>query len=124
MRYALAGIPEERGRPALRLKVQGVLSLVCQRCLGAMEFPLQIEVSLLLAASQAEVEAVPLDAEGPEQIVAGKEMPVRDLVEEEVLLAIPLAPRHERCSGQAALGEEATRSPFSALRGLVSGTKH
>jgi len=124
LRYELAGIPEERGRPALRLSLRGALSLTCQRCLGAMEFPLHIEVSLLLAASQAEIDAEPLEAEGPERIVAGKEMPVRELVEEELLLAIPIAPRHERCAGQAALGKEAVRSPFSGLRGLMSGTKH
>lgn len=124
LRYELLGIAEERGRPALRLKLTGALQLVCQRCLGAMEFPLRIEVSLLLAASQAEMDATPLDPEGPEQIVAGKVMPVRDLVEEEMLLAIPLAPRHERCAGQAELGKDAAHSPFSALRGLVGGTKH
>jgi uncharacterized protein len=124
LRYELRGIPEERGRPALRLKLEGVLSLVCQRCLGAMEFPFRIEVALLLAATQAEIDAVPLEAEGPERILAGKEMPVRDLVEEELLLAIPIAPRHERCAGQAALGKEGAQSPFSGLRGLMSGTKH
>ena len=124
LRYELQGIPEERGRPAFRLKLEGSLSLVCQRCLGAMEFPLRIEVSLLLARTQDEIDAEPLDAEGPERIVAGKEMPVRELIEEELLLAIPLAPRHERCAAQAALGDEARRSPFSALRGLMGGTKH
>jgi uncharacterized protein len=124
LRYVLAGIPEARGRPALRLKLEGALSLICQRCLGALEFPLRIEVTLLLSATQAEMDAEPLDAEGPERIVAGKEMPVRDLVEEELLLAIPIAPRHERCDGNAALDDESLRSPFSALRGLMSGTKH
>jgi uncharacterized protein len=124
LRYKLRGIPEERGRPALHLIVGGTLSLVCQRCLGAMEFPLRIKSSLLLATSQEEIDAEPLQAEGPERIVAGKEMPVRDLVEEEVLLAIPIAPRHEGCAGQAALGKEAVQSPFSGLRGLIGGTKH
>ena len=124
LRYELQGIPEERGRPALRLKLEGGLSLVCQRCLGAMEFPLRIEVTLLLAKTQAEIDAEPLEAEGPERIVAGKDMAVRELVEDELLLAIPLAPRHERCAGRAALGDETRRSPFSALRGLMGGTKH
>jgi uncharacterized protein len=124
LQYALLGVPQERGYPALRLTVGGTLQLVCQRCLGALEFPLHVDVSLQLAATQAEVDAEPLEAEGPERIVASREMPVRDLVEDEVLLAIPLAPRHERCAGRDAGAASEENSPFAALRGVVGGTRH
>jgi uncharacterized protein len=124
LQYELLGVPQERGVPALRLRVRGALQITCQRCLDALEFPLQIDVSLLLAATQAEVDAEPLEAEGPEQIVAGREMPVRELVEDEVLLAIPLAPRHEQCAGRAARAAGGYKSPFAGLRGLVGGSKH
>jgi uncharacterized protein len=124
LEYELLGIPQERGRPALRLKVSGALQLVCQRCLGALEYPLHIDVALHLAATQAEMDAEPLEAEGPEQIVAGREMPVRELVEDEILLALPLAPRHERCTRREARPEGAEISPFARLRGLVGGSRH
>ena len=124
LQYDLLGVAQVRGYPALRLKVDGALQLACQRCLGAMEFPLHIDVSLGLAQTQAEIDAEPLVAEGPERIVAGPEMPVRDLVEDEVLLAIPLAPRHERCAGREAGAAGKERSPFAGLRGLVGGTRH
>lgn len=124
VQYELLGVPEEQGRPALKLKVAGELQFVCQRCLGALEFPLHIDVSLQLAATQAELDAEPLTAEGPERIVAGREMPVRDLVEDELLLAIPLVLRHERCAGGGPQVLNEKRSPFAGLRGLVGGTKH
>jgi uncharacterized protein len=124
LQYKLLGVAQERGRPALQLRVGGMLQLVCQRCLGALEFPLHIDVSLQLAATQAEVDAQPLEAEGPEQIVAGREMPVRELVEDEVLLALPLAPRHERCAGSQARAAGGEKSPFAGLRGLVGGSRH
>jgi len=124
LRFELLGVPEELGRPALRLKVAGELQFVCQRCLGALEFPLRIDVSLQLAATQAELDAEPLAAEGPEGIVAGREMQVRDLVEDELLLAMPLVLRHERCGGGEAQVLDERRSPFAGLRGLVGGTKH
>mgnify|MGYP002065962703 CR=1 FL=1 len=124
LQYDLLGVAQERGYPALHLRVGGVLQLACQRCLDALEFPLHIDVLLVLAATQAEVDAEPLQAEGPERIVAGREMPVRDLVEDEVLLAIPLAPRHERCAGREAQAAGEERSPFAGLRGLVDGTRH
>ncbi len=130
LQYDLSGVPRERGWPALRLRVGGTLQLVCQRCLGALEFQLNLDVSLHLAATQAVVDVGPLEAEGPEWIVASREMPVRDLVEDEVLLALPLAPHHERCAGRQGRAESELRelreegSPFAGLRGLVAGTRH
>ena len=125
LRYELRGVAEERGKPALRLKVEGVLQLICQRCLGGLEFPVHIEVSLRLAATQEEMDAEPIEAEGPESILAGKEMQVRALVEDEVLLAIPIAPRHQTCAREATDGSAGTKqTPFAGLRGLMGGTKH
>jgi uncharacterized protein len=124
LRYVLEGVPEEQGWPALRLQVEGVLQLTCQRCLGAMDFPLHLAVSLQLLATQEEMDAEPLQAEGPERIVAGREMQVRVLVEDEVLLALPLAPRHERCAGKPEQADAAKPSPFAGLRRLVGDTKH
>ena len=124
LRYAVQGAAEERGRPALKLRLEGSLQLICQRCLGALEFPLRIEVWLQLAATQAEMDAEPLDAEGPEQIVANREMPVHDLIEDELLLALPIAPRHEGCARGSAQGASTTHAPFAGLRGMMGGTKH
>jgi len=122
--YELLGIAQDQGRPGLRLRVHGALQLVCQRCLDTLEYPLHIDTLLQLAATQAEVDAAPLDAEGPEQIVAAREMPVHELVEDEVLLALPIAPRHERCAARQAPAAGAEASPFARLRGLVGGAKH
>jgi uncharacterized protein len=56
LRYELEGVPEAQGRPALRLRVTGTLQLTCQRCLGALEHPLRVDVLLLLFASESEIE--------------------------------------------------------------------
>jgi len=129
--YELQGEPEMQGRPALRLRVEGALQLNCQRCLGALEFPVRIDVVLRLALSQEEADAEPLDADGPDCIVAGREMAVRAMVEDEVLLAIPIAPRHGSCAdgermeaGDATDARAAKQMPFAGLRGLIGGTKH
>ena len=123
LQYELEGVPEEQGRPALHLSVTGALQLTCQRCLGALEHPLRVDALLLLYGSESEIDSIPVDAEAPDGIVATKEMAVRDLIEEEVLLAIPYAPRHEGCKG----GTDATAAPgarpFADLRSLL-GTKH
>jgi DUF177 domain-containing protein len=123
LHYEVEGVPQEQGRPALRLRVSGKLQLTCQRCLGALEHSLRVDALLLLFASESEIDAIPVDAEAPDGIVATKELAVRDLIEEEVLLAIPYAPRHDECkAGAQAAGTQRAR-PFADLRALL-GTKH
>jgi len=105
------------------LRVTGTLQLACQRCLGALEHPLCVDALLLLFGSESDIAGIPVGPEGPDGIVANKEMAVRDLIEEEVLLAIPYAPRHDGCrSGTDAAGAPGAR-PFADLRSLL-GTKH
>jgi len=70
------------------------------------------------------VDAAPLEAEGPDNIVAGREMPVLSLVEDEVVLAIPIAPRHPACAGGVKDAAGAKALPFASLRGLMGGSKH
>lgn len=119
LEYSVQGTADEVGRPALRLQLGGSLQLACQRCLGALEFPLAVDVTLVLARDEAEIESQPVDPDGPDRIVGSREMAVGALLEDEILLAIPFAPRHEKCSGADENKGEGTKSPFADLRGLL-----
>jgi uncharacterized protein len=121
--YEIEGMHDERGRPALRLRVNGTLQLRCQRCLEPMPYQVQTDETLVLAGTLAEIHAEPADARGPDRVLAGKEMPVRELVEDEIILALPYAPRHERCSTRPSPDADEKTSPFAGLRGLMGG-KH
>ena len=117
--YEISGVRDERGRPGLRLKVRGTLRLRCQRCLEPMPFEVQTDEILVLAATLAEIHAEPADAHAPDRVVAGKEMALRDLIEDELILAVPYAPRHESCSAASAHDDAEKVSPFAGLRGLI-----
>ena len=119
--YELGGLRDERGRPCLRLKVRGALQLKCQRCLEAMPVEVDEDELLVLAATQAEIDADPADAEAPDRLLAGKAMQVREMVEDQLILALPYAPRHARCRAEAEEQGEERISPFSGLKGLMSG---
>ena len=119
--YEIRGMRDERGRPSLRLGVSGLLQLRCQRCLEAMPFEMRAEDLLVLAATQAEIDAEPIDADAPDRVLAGKEMALRVLVEDELILALPYAPRHEGCRGGAARERGTGQSPFAGLRSLMRG---
>lgn len=114
--YELKGVRDERGQPGLRLRVEATLQLCCQRCLGAMPFEVKADELLVLAATQAEIDADPTDVESPDRVLAAKEMRVADLVEDELILALPYAPRHDECAPAARQGEGATARPFAGLR--------
>jgi uncharacterized protein len=117
--YEISGVRDERGRPGLRLKVRGTLRLRCQRCLEPMPFEVQTDETLVLAATLAEIHAEPADAHAPDRVVAGKEMALRELIEDELILAVPYAPRHESCTAAGARDDAEKVSPFAGLRGLM-----
>ena len=121
--YEIEGLRDERGRPGLRLKVRARLELRCQRCLEGLPFEVQADEVLVLAGTQAEIDAEPADVHTADRVVAAKEMPVRELVEDELILALPYAPRHAVCSARASTDAAEKVSPFAGLRGLMRG-KH
>jgi uncharacterized protein len=121
--YELRGTRDARGRPSLRVGVRGTLQLRCQRCLEAMAWSLDTQSLLVLAATQEEIDAEPADAASPDRVLAGREMPVRDLVEDEILLELPYAARHPACAAVAGEAQQGRKSPFAGLRGLMRSTQ-
>ena len=119
VRYEISGVRDERGRPGLRLKVSGTLALRCQRCLEPMPFEVRTDETLVLSATLAEIHAEPANAHAPDRVVAGKEMALRELIEDELILAVPYAPRHESCTAAGAGGRAEKTSPFAGLRGMM-----
>jgi uncharacterized protein len=122
--YKLVGLRDAHGRPGLRVGVHGKLQLRCQRCLEAMQYEVREDDLLVLAATQAEIDGDPVGPEAPDRLLAGKDLSVRELVEDQLILALPYAPRHERCKAAEGAGKDDKHSPFAGLRGLVRGREH
>jgi uncharacterized protein len=77
--------------------------------------PLRFEARLELAASEAELLAADDDVD---RMVAGREMNVAVLVEDEVILALPMVPKHAQCRAAAETKGGAKPSAFQALAAL------
>lgn len=115
--FEVRGGHDARRRPILKLAIHGVLRLQCQRCLGAFEHPLQVLNTLLLVTA-GESAAGDLDEEDAEWIEASGELDVATLVEDEIILSLPYAPRHEAgsCSQAGApAADGAAASAFARL---------
>ena len=114
----LRGGRDGEGRPFLQLHVAGSINLCCQRCLSALPFALDVDSRLMLVAPGAEWPDDELEEDGIDAIEASREQPVLELVEDEVLLALPISPRHEDCRPSVAVENEYGPSPFAALAQL------
>jgi uncharacterized protein len=118
--FSLEGVRDTHGRPSLSVKVQATLQLRCQRCLEPLPLAVDSDSVLVLAATQAEIDADPEGMDAPDRVLAGHEMPVADLVEDELILAVPYAPRHDACAAaEVAATEQQKSSPFAGLKGLL-----
>jgi len=89
----VVGRVDQRGSLSLQLTVSGEVELTCQRCLGSMPYKVEVGRTLYLARNEAEMER--LDAlPDSDAIQAGETLNLVDLVEDEVLLSLPLATMH------------------------------
>jgi uncharacterized protein len=79
-------------RPVIHGELRAEVVLVCQRCLHAMQYPVREQFELMLIESDAELERVP-EAYEP-WIANAVRLNVLDLVEEQLLLALPLIAKH------------------------------
>ena len=120
--YRIAFTREASGRPRVAGRMEGVLPLTCQRCLGSLDWRFDTEFECLLVGDERE------DAHGEEAVICPNgRLVLAPMIEDEVLLAVPSAPVHPHgtCEAPAvpvAGGEmSSTRShPFAALQSLRS----
>jgi DUF177 domain-containing protein len=125
--YVLRGVQGKNGEPVLKLALEGSCQLRCQRCLQALPYSIKT-VSFLMPVPAGELESSMAEGgemeeeDGVDRIPADARMDVHDLIEDEILLGLPLSPRHEFGVCEAAPGSAPAeeRNPFAILRGMKS----
>jgi uncharacterized protein len=115
---SVTGEVDRDGHAYLVLAMSGELRLRCQRCLQALVWPLQVASRMRLVA---EGEAWPdedLLDDDCDPIEADKALALLSLIEDEILLAVPISPRHEACELPAGAVTGGVSSPFASLAQL------
>ena len=121
----VAHFRREAGFRVAELEMSGSAQLVCQRCLEPMQVQIEGHVQVALIVSQTEADRVPTEFETVH--VPENHIRVRDLVEEELLLTLPISPLHAEECGDASERPEAqpdapapdTQRPFEQLGELL-----
>lgn len=111
----------------LHLRASATLALVCQRCLEPVDVALQVERSFRFVADEETAAAE--DDEAEEDLLAmDQAFDLVELVEDELLMALPAVPRHEACPVPVKLTaadpdfqEAAPVHPFARLKDLKTG---
>ena len=109
----------EQGIRTVSGVVRGELLLTCQRCLGRLRFPVNISFTLALARGLEEAERLPA---GVDPLIVDQEtLSIVELIEDEVLLALPDIPSHQGAHGSCAPGSadrlgDQGRTPDSQAR--------
>ncbi len=116
--------------PRIGLSITGQLSLVCQRCLGSVRWPVRIDtrLSVLDSDEQTDLIASPFDS----VLIGTDGLDLAVILEDEILAALPMVPIHNNESHcQPASGDdndsvmdgELTQRPFADLSSLMGDRK-
>jgi uncharacterized protein len=118
LNWRLSGEISADKKARLHLTLTGNVGVPCQRCLGPMLVALNVSSEFILVKDESEIPPEEEDVEDHDYLVAEAEMNVLQLVEDEILLALPYAPKHEikDCAVKAEVNELKAPNPFAALR--------
>jgi uncharacterized protein len=104
VQYRLSG-GTESGRPVLRLDVSGYVWLTCQRCLELYQERFELRNALPIARDESELARWEEEDPLVDALVAETRLDVVSLVEDEILLSLPVVPRHP--DGACGMGYQA-----------------
>ena len=110
----------------LHLQASTALPMTCQRCMAAVQTPLQIDQWYRFVATE-DIAMAEDDASEEDLLVMAPQFDLLELLEDELLMALPLVPMHEVCPvtpvlSAGDLGDAADKEtrphPFAALAQL------
>lgn len=113
--FKLTGHSQHYQLPSLHLDIEANLSMACQRCLESVQVPITLHFDYVVSAE----EAAALDGNDEVDWVEQSEaMDVCALIEDELLIALPIAPVHALQCMQLNLESGDKPNPFSVLKAL------
>lgn len=117
------------GLPAIKGEISAELQMLCQRCLDAKTEPFESQFEVVLVTSDEQAER--LQGGFDTWFVEEKRVFLQDFIEDEIILALPLAVTHENCQAVRELIEALPESvaneeqevsekenPFAVLKNL------
>ena len=73
-------------------QISSEVRLICQRCMGELKLPIKLDVQLGFVKTEAEMERLP--AQYDANLIEQTPVMLADIIEDELLLALPPFPKH------------------------------
>jgi uncharacterized protein len=120
LRYRVSAHLDLQRRKVVSCIIEGFVFLTCQVSLEAFRHGVSIHDRLILVDNESQLPPVEAESETEDHLVADEPLDIRDLVEDAVLLSLPMMPRKPGLeqAGEGKKIEGAKPSPFAALASL------
>lgn len=105
----------------MMLAIDAQVRLPCARCLEPVAAALAVERAYRLVGDEAQAERLDPDDAQYDVLVGGRRFDLPGLVEDELIMAVPAMPRHERCELPVAPGGGSEERGGGSERGGRSG---
>lgn len=112
----------------IHLLVRATVYQTCQRCLQPMALPLAIDRTIRFVPGEDDAARLDEELDDEDVLALPRSLDLAQLVEDELILALPIVPRHESCPQPIAFNDEANTdfaeselerpNPFAVLAGL------
>lgn len=123
--FDLIGTTNSLNQHFLSLSISAKLSANCQRCLSAMPLMLKLHFNYLISdVEDADLEALALDnADDYDLLQSNANMDLAALIEDELIMALPIAPTHENTCVELITQSGEKPNPFAVLKELIKPQK-
>jgi DUF177 domain-containing protein len=121
LRYRVCATLDRQRRKVVSCIIEGFVFLTCQTTLDTFRHEISVRDRLILVDRESELPGIEEESDEEDYLVADEPLDVRDLVEDAVLLALPMVPRKPGLPEAKGEGDDAAagkQSPFAVLAGL------
>jgi uncharacterized protein len=107
-------------RPLMEVRIRGRMAVACQRCLDPLGLELEIHKTYVFLKTDDEADQYPMDRDDEEAMVASTHFNLLEAIEDEILLALPHAPKHPvgQCQLREMEADLEQPNPFKVLKNL------
>ena len=119
--FVVDGETDVLGRYFLHLTLNAALTTNCQRCLDPMALDLNLHFDYMISEADLS-DAVAEEVEDVDEYdlqEASQAMDLRMLIEDEIIMALPIAPMHVHDCGRSSMQSGEKPNPFAVLKGLI-----
>ncbi|RTL13041.1 MAG: metal-binding protein [Neisseriaceae bacterium] len=120
IKYTLKGSVDRLNRPTLILSIYGIISALCQNCLQPLELSVENQTPITIFFNEDQLDAALFsesESDVSDGVLAEDEFDVMQLVEDEVIMLLPYAAKHDSCIGLSY--HDKVESPFNILKQII-----